>query len=272
EIPGTEQQPQQSQQQEQPRQERRPSVPHHKGIEVSVVLPLYNEAESLKELHHQLRATLQRMGVRYELIFVDDGSTDRSFNVLRDLKRIDGRVKIIRFRRNYGKSAALAVGFEHARYELVVTLDADLQDDPAEIPRLLAVLDEGYDLAYGSRLARGSQTTRSLKREIVSRGNMAVIKAMFFVRFSDAQCGFKAITREAARALLPLVKDTYWFFDTELLIKAEKAGYRLKEIPVRWQEDPDTRVKLVQDIGKQLRGLLRVRFERIPRREELVST
>ena len=101
----------------------------------------------------------------------------------------------------------------------------------------------GYDLAYGSRVSRGSDIERSWKREINSRGYIAVIKLLFWTRFADAQCGFKAINREAAQQLLPHVQDGEWFFDTELLIMAEKGGWKLKEVPVRWVEDPDTRVR-----------------------------
>jgi hypothetical protein len=142
-------------------------------------------------------------------------------------------------------------------------MDVDLSTDLADITPLLAgVLEEGCDLAYGSRVAGAANIERSLKREINSRGYITLIKLLFWTKFSDAQCGFKAITREAAQRLLPQVRDGEWFFDTELLILAEKAGYKLKEVPVRWVEDPDSRVKFPQDIIKMARDLLRLRFRR----------
>jgi glycosyltransferase involved in cell wall biosynthesis len=239
-----------------------------------VVIPVYNEERVLTQSVETLRAFLRdSFPYRWRIVIADNASTDATLAIASDLAgHYPDEVRVVHLDEK-GRGRALKRAWLESDADGMGYMDVDLSTDIAKTVDLArAVLDEGYDLAYGSRLARESETTRSLKREIVSRGNMAVIRAMFFVRFSDAQCGFKSITREAARALLPLVKDTYWFFDTELLIKAEKAGYRLKEIPVRWQEDPDTRVKLVQDIGKQLRGLLRVRFERIPRREELVSS
>jgi hypothetical protein len=114
-------------------------------------------------------------------------------------------------------------------------------------------------VSTGSRLARKSQTTRSLQRTALSVGYNTIIKATFWTRFSDAQCGFKAISREVAETVLPLIEDNNWFFDTELLILAEKMGYRVADIPVKWVEDPDTRVKIGATVSEDLRGLWRMR-------------
>src|SRR5208283_1520621 len=132
------------------------------NIEISVVIPLYNEEQSLKELADQLKNTLVRFGGRYELIFVDDGSTDNSFRVLRDLHFRNNRIKVIRFRRNYGKSAALMVGFQRAQGDYVVTMDADLQDDPAEIPNLIRQIKSGYDVVSGWKKKRHDPITKTL--------------------------------------------------------------------------------------------------------------
>ena len=118
---------------------------------------------------------------------------------------------------------------------------------------------QGYDLAIGSRLLPGSKTRRGWKRELISRGYMRLVNAFFHVRFSDAQCGFKAISRPAARALLPRVQDDGWFFDTELLVLAERLGYRIGEIPVTWNDDPDSRVRVLSTAWADLKGLLRLR-------------
>jgi hypothetical protein len=142
-------------------------------------------------------------------------------------------------------------------------MDVDLSTDLAMITPLLAgVCDEGYDIAYGSRLGKGADIERSFKREINSRGYVLLFKLLFRAKFSDAQCGFKAITREAAQALLPLVRDGEWFFDTELLVLAQQRGYKMKEVPVRWVEDPDTRVKFPDDIIKMVSNLVKLRFRR----------
>ena len=147
-------------------------------------------------------------------------------------------------------------------------MDVDLSTDLSAFQPLVQALEDGYDLAIGSRLAKESTVRlRSLKREIISRSYNLLIEAMFFTRFSDAQCGFKAMTSAAARALLPHVQDQGWFFDTELLILAEKRGFRIMDVPVSWTDDPDTRVKVVRTALDDLKGLLRLRFGGLPRVE-----
>ena len=165
--------------------------------DISVVIPLHNEEESLRELHQQLKATLGRMSQRYELVFVDDGSTDKSFQVLRDLKRVDRHIKVVRFRRNYGKSAALAVGFEKATGNIVITMDADLQDDPAEIPALKRELDDGYDLVSGWKKSRKDP----LSKTIPSRLFNFVVRVMTGIRIHDFNCGLKAYRRDVIKAV-----------------------------------------------------------------------
>ncbi len=129
---------------------------------ISVVIALFNEVESLPDLHRQLTATLTELGKSYELLFIDDGSRDGSLELLKDLSQRDPAVRAISLRRNHGKSAALAVGFKAARGEFVITMDADLQDNPAEIPALLAKLDEGYDLVSGWKKKRYDPISKTL--------------------------------------------------------------------------------------------------------------
>jgi len=139
-------------------------------------------------------------------------------------------------------------------------MDVDLSTDLAHYPQLVAAIaEEGYDVAIGSRLARGSQVRRSLRREALSRGYNLLIKALFFTPFTDAQCCFKAMSRQACQELVPLVEDGEWFFDTELLILAARRGYRIREIPVRWVEDPDSRVNVPRTVMQDLKGLFRLR-------------
>ena len=128
----------------------------HKDLKVkfSVVIPLYNEEKSLEELYKRITLSLQSLSDSFEIIFVDDGSTDNSFAVLRNLHKKDNHVKAIRFRKNFGKSAALSVGFKEARGETIITIDADLQDLPEEIPTLIKEMDEGYDLVSGWKFKR----------------------------------------------------------------------------------------------------------------------
>lgn len=158
---------------------------------ISTVIPVYNEQESLQELHQRLRPILEQAGASYECIYVDDGSRDRSYQVLQSIRREDPHVRLIRFRRNFGKSAALAAGFAAARHEIVITLDADLQDLPEEIPKLLARLEEGYDLVSGWRYQRHDPWSKRLASKIYN----LTTSFMTGVRLHDFNCGFKAYRR-----------------------------------------------------------------------------
>jgi glycosyltransferase involved in cell wall biosynthesis len=160
-------------------------------VSLSVVIPLLNEAESLPELYAALDAVLSLHIGASELIFVDDGSTDRSFDVLKSLRSKDERVKIIQLRSNQGKATALSIGFREAQGEIIVTLDADLQDDPREIPKLLAKLEEGYDLVSGWKVQRQDPVTRRLLSIIFNR----VTAFMTGMAIHDFNCGFKAYRR-----------------------------------------------------------------------------
>jgi len=193
-------------------------------MDLTVVIPLYNEEESLRELHQQLRSTIGRMNVRYELLFVDDGSTDRSFQILRDLKHRDKHVKIIRFRRNYGKSAALSVGFEKAQGNVIVTLDADLQDDPAEIPALKKRLEEGYDLVSGWKKKRHDP----LSKTIPSRLFNVVTAKLTGIRIHDFNCGLKAYRREVVKSI-----KVYGELHRYIPALAHWAGFKVGETVVR---------------------------------------
>jgi len=217
------QQPQQQNQQPQ-RQSDGGAQNQQRWPDLSIVIPLYNEEESLRELHQQLKTAIGRMNWRYELVFVDDGSTDKSFQVLRDLKRTDRHIKIVRFRRNYGKSAALAVGFEKATGNVVVTMDADLQDDPAEIPALKRKLDDGFDLVSGWKKSRKDP----LSKTIPSRLFNFVVRAMTGIRIHDFNCGLKAYRRDVIKSV-----NVYGELHRYIPVLAHWEGFKVGELPVR---------------------------------------
>lgn len=194
------------------------------GVELSVVIPLLNEEGSLRELHQQLRQVLGRMNMRYEILFVDDGSTDRSFNVLRDLKRNDRHIQVIRFRRNYGKSAALAVGFAKALGTTVITMDADLQDDPAEIPSLRRKLEEGYDLVSGWKRLRRDPLTKTIPSRLFN----FVVRLLTGIKIHDFNCGLKAYRRDVVKHL-----HVYGELHRFLPVLAQWDGFRVGELPVQ---------------------------------------
>jgi glycosyltransferase involved in cell wall biosynthesis len=191
--------------------------------DISVVVPLYNDEESLRELHQQLRSTLGRMNLRYEIIFIDDGSTDGSIQVLRDLRRNDKHIRIYRFRRNYGKSAALSVGFEKAQGNVIITMDADLQDDPAEIPALKRKLEEGYDLVSGWKRVRHDPITKT----IPSRFFNFVTSLMTGVRLHDINCGLKAYRKDVVKSV-----NVYGELHRYVPVLAHWEGFKVGEIVV----------------------------------------
>jgi glycosyltransferase involved in cell wall biosynthesis len=237
---------------------------------VDLFIPCYNEERTLAQSVETLCAwAAEHLPYRWRVVVADNASTDGTLAVAQALAAADpDGVGYIHLDRK-GRGRALKQGWLASSADAMCYMDVDLSTDLALITPLLAgVLEEGYDVAYGSRMSRGSDIERSLKREINSRGYITLIKLLFWTKFADAQCGFKAITREAAQALLPQVQDGEWFFDTELLVIAEKSGYRLKEVPVRWVEDPDSRVRFPQDILKMGGQLLRLRFRKFERRSD----
>ncbi len=204
-----------SQKHQHPHQPRKPNF--------SVVIPLYNEEESLRELTEQLKNTLVKMGGNYELIFIDDGSTDNSFKVLRDIHHRNHRVKVIRFRRNYGKSAALMVGFQKAQGEFIITMDADLQDDPSEIPNLIKEIKSGYDVVSGWKKKRKDPISKTLPSKFFNY----VTKVVSGINIHDFNCGLKAYRKEVVKSV-----NVYGELHRYIPVLAQWLGFRIGEIPV----------------------------------------
>ena len=199
-----------------------PAKPEER-VDVSIVIPLLNEAESLPELYQRIVAALEEAGVSFEVLFVDDGSRDGSFETIRRFRENDDRVRAIRFRRNYGKSAALAVGFEAARGDAVVTMDADLQDDPAEVPGMVDLLGEGYDLVSGWKKDRKDPLSKRLPSKLFNR----VTGIVSGLRLHDFNCGLKAYRREVVETI-PVYGELHRY----LPVLAHWAGFRVTETPV----------------------------------------
>ncbi len=229
------------QQRNQPQQQRN----QQQWPDVSVVIPLYNEEESIKELNQQLRSTLGRMNVRYEILYIDDGSTDRSFQILRDLKRNDRHLKVIRFRRNYGKSAALSVGFEKAQGNIVFTMDADLQDDPSEIPSMKRRIEEGFDLISGWKKIRRDP----LSKTIPSRFFNFVTAVLTGIKIHDFNCGLKAYRREVVKSV-----NVYGELHRYIPVLAHWEGFRIGEMAV--QHRPRKYGKTKFGLGRFWKGFL----------------
>jgi glycosyltransferase involved in cell wall biosynthesis len=190
---------------------------------ISVVAPAFDEERSVALLFDELQAALDPLGTPWEVVFVDDGSTDGTFAALTRLHDAHEHVRVVRLRRNFGKSAALAAGFEQARGDVVVTIDADLQDDPAEIPRLLAKLDEGFDLVSGWKSRRRDPWTRRVLSRVFNR----LASAVSGLSLHDVNCGLKAYRAEVVRDLR-----IYGELHRFLPVLAHERGYRVAELPV----------------------------------------
>lgn len=232
---------------------------------VDVVVPVYNEERALPESIPVLLEFLSGPSFPYEwrIVIADNASIDETPAVGRMLEdKSGGQVAYVRIERK-GRGLALKQIWRDSNADVRSYMDVDLSTGLNAFPALVkSVAEEGCGVAVGSRLAAGSRITRSLKRRVLTRGYNTLIKGLFQTRFSDAQCGFKAISREVAERVLPLIEDNNWFFDTELLILAEKMGYRVKDVPVEWIEDKDTRVKIAATVMEDLRGLVRLRTGR----------
>ena len=237
--------------------------------QVDVVVPVYNEEKALPASIPELRAFLSGPDFPYDwrILIADNASIDDTPAVSRKLEaEYPGEVRYIRIERK-GRGYALKQVWGASTAEVMSYMDVDLSTGLEAFPPLIkAIAEDGYGVSTGSRLARASIVNRSLQRTALSRGYNLIIKAMMRTHFSDAQCGFKAISREVAQRVLPQIQNDNWFFDTELLVLAEKMGYRIKDIPVRWVEDKDTRVKIGSTVSEDLKGLWRMRRERPWRR------
>jgi len=229
---------------------------------IDAVIPVYNEEHVLSQSVETLRAFLgERLKPhRWRILIADNASTDGTLKVAQALaERYPEEVAWLHLDQK-GRGRALRAAWLASDADILSYMDVDLSTDLNAYPLLAQAIINGYDIAIGSRLSSESMTTRSPRREFISRAYNLIIKASHFSHITDAQCGFKAISREAAHALVPLVQNQEWFFDTELLLLAEKFGYRIKEIPVQWVEDSDSRVNIMKTAMEDIRGLLRLRF------------
>src|SRR6201986_2173610 len=231
-------------------------VPH-----VDIVVPVRNEERDLAPSVRRLAAYLREsFPFRAQITIADNGSTDATWVIAGRLARELPEVRAVHMELP-GRGRALRAIWSQSEAEVLAYMDVDLSTDLNALLPLVAPLLSGHsDLAIGTRLARGSRVVRGPRREVISRSYNLLLRASLGAEFSDAQCGFKAIRSEQARALLPLTEDTGWFFDTELLVLAERAGLRIHEVPVDWIDDTDSRVDIVATALADLRGIARLSY------------
>ncbi|MGX9671053.1 glycosyltransferase [Mycobacterium sp. HM-7] len=230
------------------------------GVPVlDVVVPVYNEQValpgSIRRLHRHLE---EHFPYPVQITIADNASIDETPRVAAALAAELDNVRVVRLELK-GRGRALHEVWSHSPSPVLVYMDVDLSTDLAALGPLVAPLISGHsDLAIGTRLSRSSRVVRGPKREFISRCYNLILRGALSAKFSDAQCGFKAIRADVAQALLPLVEDTGWFFDTELLVLAERTGLRIHEVPVDWVDDPDSRVDIIATAAADLRGVGRL--------------
>jgi glycosyltransferase involved in cell wall biosynthesis len=229
-------------------------------MRVNVTIPVFNEEAQLASSIGRLESFLkERLACASEIVIADNASTDRTPAIARKLGAEHSSVSVMCLKEK-GRGRAVKAAWTESGADICSYMDVDLSTDLEAFPAMIEALVSGrFDLATGSRLLKGSRTRRGLKRELISRAYNLLVRAVFRTRFSDAQCGFKAISKAAAVHLLPLIEDNGWFMDTELLVLAEKLGYRIFDLPVRWVDDADSRVRILRTAMEDIKGIVRLR-------------
>ncbi|MGW5191983.1 glycosyltransferase [Kribbella sp. NPDC004138] len=237
-------------------------IPGHPRVEI--VVPVKNEENDLGPNIRRLREFLDTaFPFPAEVCIADNGSTDATYEIGALLAAELPGVRVVRLEQS-GRGRALKQVWSASPAEVLAYMDVDLSTNLNALLPLVAPLLAGHsDVAIGTRLAKSSRVVRRPKREFISRSYNLLLRATLSAHFSDAQCGFKAIRADVAQELLPLVQDTSWFFDTELLVLAEKAGLRIHEVPVDWVDDLDSRVAIAKTVGEDLRGIARLMRSRV---------
>ena len=242
-----------------PYRHRLPVVVGGGGPVLDVVVPVHNEERDLESCVRHLHAYLSdHFPYTFRITIADNASCDGTLKLALELEKELAEVLVVHLVRK-GRGRALHTVWSGSDASVLAYMDVDLSTDLAALSPLVAAVLSGHsDLAIGSRLARGARVVRGPKRELISRGYNLLLRGALAARFTDAQCGFKAIRADVARQLLPYVGDTGWFFDTELLIIAQRAGLRIHEVPVDWVDDPDSRVDIVGTAVADLKGIVRL--------------
>jgi glycosyltransferase involved in cell wall biosynthesis len=234
-------------------------VQPHTAPAVDIVVPVRDEARVLAASIHRLHEYLMdSLPWSFRITVADNGSSDETWKIAAALAVELPHVRAVHFDRP-GRGRALHDTWSQSDAAVLAYMDVDLSTDLAALLPLIAPLVSGHsDLAIGSRLTHGARVVRGPKRELISRAYNALLHTLLRAHFSDAQCGFKAIRADRAHTLLPFVQDRGWFFDTELLVLAERMGFRIHEVPVDWTDDPDSRVDLVKTAAGDLKGVARL--------------
>ena len=234
---------------------------------IDITIPVYNEEKVLPRTIASLTEFLeQNLPNPWQITIADNASTDSTQAVSEALCRQYQGMNYLHIPQK-GRGRALRTAWLDSQADIVSYMDADLSTDLSHFPQLIQAIESGSHIAVGSRLSKQSQVNRGFKREFISRSYNLLINSMFFTGLPDAQCGFKALTRATAQAIVPSIQNNTWFFDTELLVIAAKRGFNIASVPVKWTDDPTSTVNIVGTAKEDLKGLLRLRFGGVPRVE-----
>ncbi len=227
------------------------------GPEVTAIIPVFNDRHALEIAIRVSTETLSRCTRDFEIIVAEDGSSDGSTEFVRQYAAQDTRVRLLHHDERQGRGRALNRAIREARGSLVCYYDVDLATDMQHLPDLIAAVRGGSDVSTGSRLLPASDIVRTGGRELASRGYNLLVRLLLGSRIHDHQCGFKAFNRDRILLLLPSIRAVHWFWDTEILIRAQRAGYRVTELPVRWRAGSGTTVRL-NDVFEMGTAVLRL--------------
>ncbi|MCX9080339.1 MAG: glycosyltransferase family 2 protein [Candidatus Methanoperedens sp.] len=226
-----------------------------------MVLPAYNEAKRIEETVERTAAALREIASSFEIIIAEDGSIDGTDKICESLARKYNFVMHLHSEKRQGRGRALNRAFKESKGEILGYIDVDLATDMNHLKELIQSIRDGYDFATGSRMLPESNVKRPLKRGFASKGFNYLTRLMLGSKLYDHQCGFKSFRRETMFALMDEIKDTHWFWDTELFVRAQRAGYRVKEFPVVWKHGGTTKVNLVKDVFGMGSQIFRLWYE-----------
>lgn len=230
-------------------------------MKISVILPAYNEAERLEKAVKVVKDCLEKIGYDYEIIIAEDGSTDGTDLIAKRLAENDDRIVHLHSDERLGRGKALTNAIKVSKGDIVAYLDVDLSTDMSHFKELIDAIENGYDIATGSRLMKESNTERPFKRDFASRVYNFLVRFLLGSKLKDHQCGFKAFKKSSILPLLDKIKDNHWFWDTELLVLAQREGLKVKEIPVRWRQGRDTKVRFKRDVIYMFSQIMRMWME-----------
>lgn len=225
------------------------------------MLPAYNEAKRIEGTVKKTAFALSEITSSFEIIIAEDGSIDGTDKICKSLTEKYDFVKHLHSEKRQGRGRALNRAFIASKGEILGYIDVDLATDMKHLKELIQSIRDGYDLATGSRMLPESNAKRTFKRGFASKGFNYLTRLLLGSKLHDHQCGFKSFKREVLFALMDKIKDTHWFWDTELLVRAQRAGYRVKEFPVEWRPGGTTKVNMVKDIFGMGSQILRLWYE-----------